>query len=81
MSAATVTLVPSGVVTVTSTLPAGSGGEVAVICVAESTVKLAAAVEPKLTPVASVNPEPETVTVLAPAGSPATGLRTTGAAS
>ena len=43
LSAEPVALVPTGVVTVTSTVPAGSAGEVAVIYVDEATVKLAAA--------------------------------------
>ena len=65
-------LVPTGVVTVTSTV-AVPAGEVTVMAPAETTVKLAAATEPKLTALAPVKPEPVMVTVLPPAGRPATG--------
>ena len=65
---------PLGVVTTTSTVPAGSAGEVAVIEVAETTVTLVATPAPKLTALAPMNPVPVTVTVLSPAGRPATGL-------
>jgi hypothetical protein len=41
-------LVPPGVVTVTSTIPAASAGDTAVIDFAEFTVKLVASVEPNL---------------------------------
>src|SRR5437868_3810554 len=61
-SAAPVALVPLGVVTVMSTVPAVWAGEVAVIDVALFTVKEAAAVAPKLTAVAPVNPVPVIVT-------------------
>ena len=44
--------VPSGVVTVTLTVPAEPAGDMAVIDVAEFTVKLVAEVAPKSTPVA-----------------------------
>ena len=57
-----VALVPKGVVTVTLTTPAAPGGEMAVILVALTTVKLEAAVAPKLTAVAPVNPVPVIVT-------------------
>ena len=67
-------LVPAEVVTVTSSVPEPAGDET-VISVAETTVKLVAAVVPKSTAVAPVNPEPVTVTVVPPAGRPATGLR------
>ena len=56
-SAALVALVPPGVVTVTSTVPVPAG-EVAVMPVALLTVKLAAAVAPKLTALAPVKPVP-----------------------
>ena len=61
LSAADVTLVPPGVVTVTSTVPVPTG-EVAVMLVAELTVKLEALLIPNLTAVAPVNPVPVTVT-------------------
>jgi len=60
------TLVPPGVVTLTSTVPAASVGETAVIEVAEFTVKLVASAEPNLTEVAPVNPTPVMVTVVPP---------------
>src|SRR6516162_2282171 len=50
-SAATTGDVPEGVVTVMSTAPPAWAGAVAVICVAESTVKLLAATAPNLTAV------------------------------
>ena len=62
LSAEPVALVPPGVVTVMSTVPAVSAGAVAVMLVALLTVKLAAAVEPKLTAVAPVRLEPVIVT-------------------
>ncbi len=55
-SAGEVALVPPGVVTVTSTVPAPSAGEVAVMEVALLTVKLVAAVAPNDTAVAAVKP-------------------------
>ncbi len=58
----------------TSTLPAGAGAEVAEIWVGEMTVKLEAAVEPKLTALAPVKPVPLMLTGVPPAGGPATGL-------
>ena len=59
--------------TVTSTVPVPAG-EVAVIWVAESTVKPAAAVEPNLTAVAPVKLLPEIVTVVPPLVEPLFGL-------
>jgi hypothetical protein len=73
-SALEVTEVPNGVVTVTSTVAADSAGETAVICVAELTVKLVAAVAPKLTAVAPVNEVPVMVTDVPPAVDPEVGL-------
>ncbi len=72
-SAALSALVPDGLVTVTSTLllPAG---ETAVIEVAELTVKLVAAVEPKRTAVAPVKLVPVMVTEVPPVEGPDTGL-------
>jgi hypothetical protein len=71
-SAGDVALVPPGVVTVTSTVPVPAG-EIAVILVAESTVKLEALLIPNITVVAPVNPVPVTVTVVPPAAGPAIG--------
>jgi hypothetical protein len=65
--------VPPGVVTVTSTVPAEPAGEVALILVALTTVNEVAAVDPKLTAVAPVNPVPVIVTTVPPASGPALG--------
>src|SRR5271167_3151879 len=61
-------LVPSGVVTVTSTIaePPEKGGETAVIELEEVTVKLLALVEPNLTAVAPLKLVPVMVTVVPP---------------
>jgi hypothetical protein len=72
-AAAPVALVPSGVVTVTSTGPADCAGAVAVIDVSELTVK-AAAVEPKSTLVAPVKSIPVIVTVVPPVANPERGV-------
>jgi hypothetical protein len=72
-SAGVTALVPDGPVTVTSTVPLPAG-DTAVICESLLTVKLAAGVPPKLTVVASVNPDPLMVTVVPPAGGPDDGL-------
>ena len=64
---------PAGVVTVMSTVPAASAGATAVICVAESTVKLVAAVLPKETAVAPVKLVPVMVTVVPPRVEPEPG--------
>ena len=69
-----VALVPPGVVTVTSTVPAVPAGETAVIWVAEVTVKLDAETVPNFTTVAPVNPVPVTVTVVPPATGPDAGV-------
>ena len=74
VSAALVALVPLGVVTVTSTAPAACAGEVAVIEVALTTAKLAAAVPPNDTAVAPVKLLPVMVTLVPPAIGPAFGL-------
>lgn len=66
--------VPLGVVTVTPTLPTGKGGDVAVICVLESTVKLAAGKLPKVTAVAPVKSVPVRVTLVPPAVVPLLGF-------
>ena len=70
-----VALVPSGVVTVTLTLPKEPAGEAAVICVAFTTVTFVAAVPSKLTAVAPVKPVPVIVTVVPPVVGPLDGLR------
>ncbi len=82
-SAAPVALVPTAVVTVTSTGPAAPGGEVAVSWVEEVTVYVPAATAPKSSALAPVNPVPVTLTEVPPAGRPAMGLMalTVGAAS
>ena len=72
-SAFEVVEVPPGVVTVTSTVPALPAGAVAVICVAPFTVKLVAAVPPKLTAVAPVSAVPVIVTLVPPDSGPAFG--------
>jgi len=72
-SAAVVRLVPPGVVTVTSTVPAPRAGETAVTSVALTTVKLVAAVVRKATEVAPVRLVPVIVTVVPPATGPAVG--------
>ena len=72
---------PPAVVTLTSTVPVPAG-EVAVIEVAEFTVKPVAAVAPKVTAVAPVRLVPVIVTVVPPAPGPDVGdmLVTVGAA-
>jgi hypothetical protein len=65
---------PPKVLIVTSTVPAGLAGDVAVIEVSELTVKLVAATSPKKTPVAPVNPVPVTMTDVPPARVPEFGL-------
>ena len=65
-SAAVVGLVPPGVVTVTCTAPAACGGLTALTEESEATVKLAAAVSPKVTAVAPVNPAPRRPTGVPP---------------
>jgi hypothetical protein len=58
--------VPLGVVTVMSTVPAASAGAITVSDVSEVTSKTAAAVDPKDTAVAAVNPLPVTTIVSPP---------------
>jgi hypothetical protein len=72
--------VPPGVVTVTSTVPADSGGEVTVRELSLVTVTPVAGMLPKSTTVAPVNPEPDMVTEVAPVVKPVEGatLLTTG---
>ena len=72
-SAALVALVPPGLVTVMSTVPALSAGAVAVMLVAPLTVKLVALVVPNLTAVAPVRLAPVIVTLVAPPSGPAVG--------
>jgi hypothetical protein len=64
--------VPPGFVTRTSTVPLPAG-DVAVIDVADTIVKLVAAVAPKVTAVAPVNPVPVRVTVVPPVARPDVG--------
>jgi hypothetical protein len=71
-SAADVAEVPPVVVTLISTVPVPAG-DVAVIDVEELTVKLLAAVAPKVTAVAPENPVPVIVTEVAPVVGPAVG--------
>ncbi len=70
---ALVALVPPGVVTVMSTIPAEPAGAMAVIEVALLIVKLVAVVVPNFTALALVNAVPEIVTLVPPAGGPAFG--------
>ena len=80
-SATEAALVPLGVLTMTSTVPAAADGDKAVTSVAEPTVYDVAAVLPKLTAVAPVKPVPLMVTEVPPPSAPASGLTalTTGA--
>jgi hypothetical protein len=71
-SAADVADVPPEVDTVTATAP-NPAGDVAVKLVALATVTDEAAVAPKATVDADVNPVPVTVTTVPPANGPATG--------
>jgi len=61
------------VVTTTLKAPAACAGVVAVIWVALLTVKLEAAVPPKVTAVAPIKPVPVIITVVPPAIGPAAG--------
>ena len=68
-------LVPSGVVTVMSTVPAEAAGAMATMEVpAALTVKLVAAAEPKSTEVAPTKSTPLTVTLVPPAPGPEAGF-------
>ncbi len=73
-SAVTTLDVPDAVVICTSTVPDGSVGETAEICVSEMTWKEAAATLPKVTAVAPVKLVPLMVMVLFPASGPELGL-------
>ena len=67
------TLVPTGVATSTSTVPA-PGGETAAMDVPLVTEKLWAATPPKVTAAAPVKPEPVTETLVPPVDGPVVGL-------
>ena len=69
-----VALVPPGVVTVTSTVPAVPAGAVAVMVVALVTVTLVAAFEPKLTEAPLTKLVPVIVTTVPLLSGPAAGL-------
>lgn len=71
--AAATALVPPGVVTRALTVPAVPAGVVAVIEVALLTVKPAAGLAPKLTPVAPMKSVPVSVTTVPPAVLPEPG--------
>jgi hypothetical protein len=66
-------LVPFGVVTVMSTIPLVPGGDLAVIDVAEFTVKLGALVDPNFTAVAPVKLVPMMLTAVPPVARPLRG--------
>jgi hypothetical protein len=72
-SSVVMALVPSGVVTVTSTVPTGSAGVVALIEVSEITTN-GADVPPKSTAVAPVKPLPLMITAVPPETGPEVGL-------
>ncbi len=67
-------VVAATLVTEMSTVPAPSTGETAVICVGETTVKLAAAMEPNLTDTGPMKFVPVMVTVVPPRVVPAVGV-------
>jgi hypothetical protein len=73
MSAEVCALVPAGVVTSTSTAPAACAGLVAVTWESVFTTKPAAAVAPKWTAVAPVNPQPVITTLVPPNKEPEVG--------
>jgi hypothetical protein len=73
LSLALVALVPPGVVTVTSTVPATSAGEVQVISVALTTLTFMAVLMPKSTSVDPVKFEPVIVTPVPPTVGPEVG--------
>src|SRR5205807_2291967 len=74
LSAVPVALVPPGVVTVISTVPADPAGETAVSFVALTNVTEVPAFAPNLTVAPLTNPVPVIVTVVPPAVGPADGL-------
>ena len=67
-------LVPPGVVTVTSTVPADSAGDVAVTDVAEFTVTAVAVTVPNITVADEVKPVPVMATDVPPLVEPLVGL-------
>jgi len=69
-----VVLLPLGVVTVMSIVPAASAGEIAVIDVSESMVNDDAGVEPKSTAVTAEKPVPTRATTVPPSARPERGL-------
>ena len=73
-SAEEVVETPPGPVTVMSTVPAGSTGLMAVICVDETTTTLVAGVVPKSTTGLPLKPVPVIVTALPPNAYPVAGL-------
>ena len=74
-SAVEVALVPPGVVTVTSVIPAAWAGDLTVILVAETTVRgVTFVVVPNLTAVAPVNPVPVIFTTVLPVKGPLLGV-------
>ena len=74
-SAVEVALVPPGVVTVTSVIPAAWAGDLTVILVADTTVReVVFFVVPNLTAVAPVNPVPVIVTTVLPVKGPLFGV-------
>src|SRR5437763_8858999 len=73
-SATTVGLVPPRVVTCTSTIPTGSGGDVATIEVGELTVKPEALAGPNVTAVALARLIPLSVTEVPPPDAPLAGM-------
>ena len=66
--------VPPGVVTATDVAPAPPAGVTAVIWVSPVTVKLVAALPPKVTALAPVRPVPVIVTLVPPAVDPELGV-------
>jgi hypothetical protein len=66
-------LVPFGVVTVMSTIPFVAGGDLAVIDVAEFTVKVGAFVDPNFTAVAPLKLVPVMLTAVPPVARPLRG--------
>src|SRR5665213_2235035 len=60
--------------TTIAVLPADSAGAVAVTWVSDTTVNVVAGIEPNVTAVAPVKPEPVTVTLVPPAMGPLVGL-------
>src|SRR5579872_2264533 len=66
-------VVPPTTVTVTSTVPTACAGEIAVMALGESTMKLVADADPKSTWVTDENPAPLIVTRFPPAEEPTFG--------